>query len=130
MVQKIRLSCILQFPDDMHGENVLALAHQIGESIDAAKDVTISQVANRPTLGAVLSEFERILVDAEFRDMGFVQTMPGSNEDIQRFFRDNKELVDISSTNEPDKDTLEALLDGEEECGQSTAAPRLIQNSP
>ncbi len=115
MVQKIRLSCILQFPDDMHGEDVLSLAKQIGASINAASDVTTSLVSNRPTFGAVLCELERVLVDAGFRDMGAVQTMPGSTEDIQRFLRDRKELVEISSTDEPDKDLLEALLDGEDD---------------
>ncbi len=115
MVQKIRLSCILQFPDDMHGEDVLALAQQIGASINAASDVTISMVPGRPTFDAVLSELERVLMDAGFKDMGLVQTMPGVNEVIQRFLRDNKELVEISSTDEPDKDVLEALLDGDEE---------------
>lgn len=113
MVQKIRLSCILHFPNDMHGEDALCLAKQIGASINAASDVTISMVPGRPTFGAVLSELERVLVDAGFKDMGLVQTMPGVNEDIQRFLRDRKELVDISSTDEPDKDVLEALLDGE-----------------
>lgn len=115
MVQKIRLSCILQFPDDMHGEDVLALAKQIGASINAASDVTISMAPGRPTFGAVLSELERILMDAGFRDMGLVQTMPGSNEDIQRFLRDRKELVEISSNDELDKDFLESLLDGEDD---------------
>lgn len=115
MVQKIRLSCILQFPDDMPGEDVLSLAKQIGASINAASDVTISMVPGIPTLSAVLCELERVLMDAGFKDMGAVQTMPGSNEDIQRFLRDRKELVEISSTDEPDKDVLEALLDGDEE---------------
>ena len=115
MVQKVRLSCILQFPDDMHGEDVLAQAHQIGKSIDAASDVTISQVSGRPPLPVVLSEVKRILVDAGFKDMGRVQTMPGINEVIRRFLRDGRELLDISSTEEPDKDFLEALLEGDEE---------------
>ncbi len=115
MAQKIRLSCTLAYPDDMHGEDVLSLARAAAESIGAGKDVTVSQVANRHTLGAVLSELERVLVDAGFKDMGLVQTMPGINEDIQRFLRDRKELVDISSTDEPDKDVLEALLDGEDD---------------
>ncbi len=115
MVQKVRFSCILQFPDDMHAENVLALAHKVGESIEAARDVTISLASGRTDFDAVLSELEQVLVDAGFKDMGRVQTMPGINEVIQRFLRDGKELVDISSTEEPDKDVLESLLDGDEE---------------
>lgn len=114
MVQKIRLSCILQFPDDMHGEDVLALAHHIGASINAASDVTISMVPGRPTFDAVLCELERVLVDAGFKDMGAVQTMPGSNEKIQRFLKDRKEFVEVSSTDDPDKDFLAALLDSDE----------------
>ncbi len=115
MVQKVRLSCILQFPDDMHAEDVLALAHKVGESIDAAGDVTISQVSGKPGLDAVLSDLKRVLVDSGFKDMGRVQTMPGINEVIRRFLRDRKELVDISSTDEPDKDVLETLLESDEE---------------
>jgi hypothetical protein len=99
----------------MHGEDILAMAHQIGESINAASNVTISMVLGRPTFSVVLSELERVLMEAGFKDMGLVQTMPGVNEDIQRFLRDNKELVEISSTDEPDKDVLESLLDGDEE---------------
>ncbi len=114
MVQKVRLSCILHFPDDMHAEDVLAQAHKIGKSIDAARDVTISLVSSRPALESVLSDLERVLVDAGFKDMGRVQTMPGINEVIRRFLRDGKELVDISSTDEPDKDVLETLLESDE----------------
>ncbi len=114
MVQKVRLSCILQFPDDMHAEDVLAQAHKIGKSIDAARDVTISQVSGILDLDEVLSDLERILVDAGFKDMGRVQTMPGINEVIRRFLRNGNELVDISSTEEPDKDVLESLLEHDE----------------
>ncbi|MFZ2412443.1 MAG: hypothetical protein WAW23_12795, partial [Candidatus Methanoperedens sp.] len=63
---------------------------------------------------AVLSMIELILVNAGYKNMGYAQTMPGCNEIIQQFLKDRKELVEIISNDEPDKDVLEALLDGEE----------------
>lgn len=114
MAQKIRLSCTLAYPDDMHGEDVMTLARAAAESIGAGKDMTVSLVSNMPTLDAVLCELERILVESGYKDMGYAQTMPRSNEKIQRFLKDRKELVEVSSTDDPDKDFLAALLDGDE----------------
>jgi hypothetical protein len=64
---------------------------------------------------SVLSMIELILVNAGYKNMGYAQTMPGCNDVIQRFLKDRKELVEIISNDEPDKDVLEALLDGDEE---------------
>jgi|GEM_PF-5643894 len=114
MEQKIRLSCILTFPDDMHAEDAISAARAAAESINA-RNVIISQASSRSPFGAVLQDVGQVLVDAGFRDMGYAQTLPGSDEDIQRFLRDKKELVEIISTDRPDKDLIEALTDGDEE---------------
>lgn len=115
MNQKIRVSFVLEFPDDMHAEDVLSQARSTARLVGAENDPTVSFVQSRPTVGNVLSDISRVLVDAGFKDMGHVQRLPGSDLDIQRFLRDKKELVEIVSTDQPDKELIEALTDGDEE---------------
>jgi hypothetical protein len=67
---------------------------------DFCGDVRISPVSSKHSFAQVLCDVQRVLVDAGFKDMGAVQTMPGSTEDIQRFLRDLKELVEVSYTDE------------------------------
>ncbi len=82
----------------------------IGEALDSIANFC----ADPENPDAVLSMIELILVNAGYKNMGYAQTMPGCNEIIQQFLKDRKELVEIISNDEPDKDVLEALLDGEE----------------
>ncbi len=62
----------------------------------------------------VLSKIEGVLVDAGYKNMGYAQSMPGSNEVIQKFLKERKILIEIISNAEPNKDVLEGLLDEEE----------------
>lgn len=84
----------------------------IGEALDA-----MANFCNDPdNPDTVLNMIELLLVHAGYKNMGYTQTMPGSgNEIIQRFLKNRKELIEIISNDEPDKDVLEALLDEEEE---------------
>jgi hypothetical protein len=110
MVQELRISCVLAFPDDMHPEDAISQARQAAESIGAATNLTIYPVSDKPTLDTVLNELGSFLIAAGFKDMGKIQTMPGSDEVVQRFLKGREELVDIVSTLDPDEETLEALL--------------------
>ncbi len=111
MVQRVKFSCILEFPDDMHGEDILSLARQFGDSIDAARDATASIVQDRPALDMVLNDVKRVLVDAGFEDTGAVPNVNG--EEVWHFLR-GRELVDVISNPEIDEELLEALAGGDE----------------
>jgi hypothetical protein len=85
----------------------------IGEALDA-----MANFCNDPeNPDTVLNMIELILIHAGYKNMGYAQTMPGinGNEVIQRFLKDRKELIEIISNDEPDKDILEGLLDNEED---------------
>ncbi len=110
MVQELRVSCVLAFPDDMRPEDAISQARQAAESIGAGTNMTISPVSGKPTLDTVLDELGCFLIAAGFKDMGRVQTMPGSDEVVQRFLKGREELVDIVRTLDPDEEVLEALL--------------------
>ncbi len=110
MVQKVKFSCILEFPDDMHGEDILSLARQFGDSIGASSNV-ISMVQDRPVLDAVLNDVKRVILEAGFADKGVVPNVNG--EEVWRFLR-GRELVDVISNPEIDEELLEALAGGDE----------------
>ena len=81
---------------------------------DFCGDAEVSPVSSKHSFAQVLCDVERILVNAGFKYLGRLQTMPGTVEEIHRFIRNKEELIDIIN-DFPDKESIEAILADEEE---------------
>jgi hypothetical protein len=66
------------------------------------------------TLDQIQDGVSGTLVAEGFIDCGFHQGLPGSDEQIKHFLRDNRELITLISTSQPDQDTVESLKGDDE----------------
>lgn len=105
---KYRFEVVLEYPDDMHAEDILDLAHDsiMGEIQCMTLD-DLERISSESSLDDIIKELVTSLEKKGFKNFGTIQGI-NDNRSCTHFLRSREHII-VEAVPEEDLDVIEAL---------------------